>query len=294
MSKHNVEAISFLIGSFKDVVNSFGQNNKAVEFYKRQAKGLINIGQISSEDYIIVLELIGMKNTDAVKWEIAINRLEKFNDIMNTIIGFQMAGGGDAKVAAKTVLEEFKKKGKTDNIIEATIKKIYELDNKESKATEYVNKVVSNISKTDKMNKDLIKRTVDKIGKTDKELSCAEYKEKRKKEAVQLLNELKTSGLINTKCEMQVKNSEAFCSCDPSYFKTTLDGAFEYISLVRELCKVGCSFKFGKDMIERDDPCRPSRTFVELSETVVEKLEHFVYTTDWNKVYEALKQEKGH
>ena len=39
-----------------------------------------------------------------------------------------MAGGGDAKVAAKTVLEEFKKKGKTDNTIEATIKKIYELD----------------------------------------------------------------------------------------------------------------------------------------------------------------------
>lgn len=36
MRKYNIEILSFLIGSFRDITQSFGQNSKSVEFYKRQ------------------------------------------------------------------------------------------------------------------------------------------------------------------------------------------------------------------------------------------------------------------
>lgn len=38
--QHNLEAISFMIGSFQEVINNFGQNSKSVDFFKHNVEGL--------------------------------------------------------------------------------------------------------------------------------------------------------------------------------------------------------------------------------------------------------------
>ena len=83
MEKYNIQTLSFLIGSFRDIVQSFGQNNKSVEFYKRQVYGLANIGQISTNEILFVEELVGMKNTNAVKWDKATEKIEQFIRAIN-------------------------------------------------------------------------------------------------------------------------------------------------------------------------------------------------------------------
>lgn len=82
---HNVQTLSFLIGSFNQMVGTFGENSKTVEFFRTQVNGLVDIGQVSSEDADLIFSLIGMKNTDSVKWDIAKKKINTFVEVMNKV-----------------------------------------------------------------------------------------------------------------------------------------------------------------------------------------------------------------
>lgn len=84
--QYNVEAIQFLIASFNSVINAMGKTDKAVVFFKSQVDNLQTVSQIKYPDIDFVYRLLGMKNTNAVKWDITIARLDKFTKAMNYMI----------------------------------------------------------------------------------------------------------------------------------------------------------------------------------------------------------------
>lgn len=84
--QYNVEAIQFLIASFNGVIKAMGKTDKAVAFFKSQVDNLQTVSQIKYPDIDFVYRLLGMKNTNAVKWDITIARLDKFTRAMNYMI----------------------------------------------------------------------------------------------------------------------------------------------------------------------------------------------------------------
>ena len=84
--KYNVEAIQFLIASFNSVIKAMGKTDKAVAFFKSQVDNLQTVSQIKYPDIDFVYRLLGMKNTNAVKWDITVVRLDKFTRAMNYMI----------------------------------------------------------------------------------------------------------------------------------------------------------------------------------------------------------------
>ena len=84
--QYNVEAIQFLIASFNSVIKAMGKTDKAVAFFKSQVDNLQTVSQIKYPDIDFVYRLLGMKNTNAVKWDITIARLDKFTKAMNYMI----------------------------------------------------------------------------------------------------------------------------------------------------------------------------------------------------------------
>lgn len=84
--QYNVEAIQFLIASFNSVIKAMGKTDKAVAFFKSQVDNLQTVSQIKYPDIDFVYRLLGMKNTNAVKWDITIVRLDKFTRAMNYMI----------------------------------------------------------------------------------------------------------------------------------------------------------------------------------------------------------------
>lgn len=84
--QYNVEAIQFLIASFNSVIKAMGKTDKAVAFFKSQVDNLQTVSQIKYPDIDFVYRLLGMKNTNAVKWDITIVRLDKFIRAMNYMI----------------------------------------------------------------------------------------------------------------------------------------------------------------------------------------------------------------
>lgn len=84
--QYNVEAIQFLIASFNSVINAMGKTDKAVVFFKSQVDNLQTVSQIKYPDIDLVYRLLGMKNTNDVKWDITTARLDKFTKAMNYMI----------------------------------------------------------------------------------------------------------------------------------------------------------------------------------------------------------------
>lgn len=83
--EYNFNSLSYMIAYFKELVESFGTNSKTVEFYKKQIGYLISIGQIKKQDYELIESLIGMENTDAIKWEPSLKRIAQFTDVVNIL-----------------------------------------------------------------------------------------------------------------------------------------------------------------------------------------------------------------
>lgn len=85
-NKLDVKSIQFLIQSFKDIVKETGKTDVSVRLFKRQSENMVYMGQIHNEDIQYVYRLLGMRNTDHLKWDISLNRLERFVKAMNYII----------------------------------------------------------------------------------------------------------------------------------------------------------------------------------------------------------------
>ena len=73
----NIENIKYLVDYFRSAVSLMGKNETTVNLYRRNTYELIKDGQLGYFEVIVVEQLIGMYNTDSLKWNITIKKLEK-------------------------------------------------------------------------------------------------------------------------------------------------------------------------------------------------------------------------
>lgn len=86
MGKYSITTVMFLVNSFKDIVDSYGRVNRTVDLYKRQVESMIVSKQISVNDKDIVFELLGIVNTNNIKWNVADNKVAQFTSTMSLIL----------------------------------------------------------------------------------------------------------------------------------------------------------------------------------------------------------------
>jgi TolA-binding protein len=78
MDRYNLNTIAFLVNSFTDIIDSFGTTNNSIVFYKRQVENMVNMRQVSISDKELVEELLGIQNTNNIKWSVADEKLRQF------------------------------------------------------------------------------------------------------------------------------------------------------------------------------------------------------------------------
>lgn len=82
--KHNLKTISFMIASFKDIVNTFGMNEKSIAFFKKNVEGLIAISQVTSSDVNLIYNVLNI-NDKNISPEKRISFLNEYVKAINKV-----------------------------------------------------------------------------------------------------------------------------------------------------------------------------------------------------------------
>ena len=120
-SKYDIQAIQFLIASFNSIVKEVGKTDSSVRLFKRQSDGLCSLGKVSKNDVEFVYRLLGMKNTNSLKWEISLNRLKIFTDAMNYMICCK------DESSRRECLEQLMNSEKIDDTVYKYISELYDI-----------------------------------------------------------------------------------------------------------------------------------------------------------------------
>lgn len=83
---HNIDQVSAMLQLFNNVVEQFGKTSSSVQFFKKQVSQFCKMGQLKSEDADYVYKLLGISNTQAIKWDIQLSRLGRFVNAMNYMV----------------------------------------------------------------------------------------------------------------------------------------------------------------------------------------------------------------
>ena len=129
---YNLNQISFLIGSFNNTIHTFGQNSKSVAFFRQQVNSLINIGQVKESSAEFVYKLIGMENTDSVKWNISDEKVSEFINCMNVLFPLSQSGELNSDVIINQYLFSLKAQGIMTDKTEKYIRDLYGVHLKDS------------------------------------------------------------------------------------------------------------------------------------------------------------------
>lgn len=119
---YNIKVLSYLIGSYNKMLSSFGESSKTVKVFREQVLGLVNIGQVSQTDVDLVFSIIGMTNTDAVKFDISKKNISCFILAMNYMETYK-----DDKNTQYIALKELKAQKKIGQKIYDIVLDIYDL-----------------------------------------------------------------------------------------------------------------------------------------------------------------------
>jgi hypothetical protein len=84
--KYNIQVLSYLIGSFTEMVNTFGDTPNTAKCFKNQAVGLVKINQISQRDLKFVLTLLDILDSNQFDWQKIQQRIAMFNSAMNALM----------------------------------------------------------------------------------------------------------------------------------------------------------------------------------------------------------------
>lgn len=82
--KHNLKTISFMIASFKDIVNTFGMNEKSIAFFKKNIEGLSAISQVNPLDINLIYDVLNI-NDKNISPEKRISFLNEYVKAINKI-----------------------------------------------------------------------------------------------------------------------------------------------------------------------------------------------------------------
>lgn len=267
---YNVQTLSFLISSFKNMAATVGQNSKTVELYKQQVGMMINIGQIGQAEAELINELIGMKNTNAVKWQSAEKHIEQFIFAMNTITKITTITDD----ALDLILSQMEQAGNISTHVREIISKIYKLKMNQvttNTMTGFGNIQTSIDAPNNKTANNTAKTNNNKQGKkftTEKEIK-AEF------EMIRMYGD----------CGVRVRNSEAVCSNDRVSYTFKFDdilsnNMYELLEVsygARELAK-GSKFEAGT--ITEYSDC--SSHYIRVEE--IDAIKELVENIDWKVV----------
>lgn len=81
----NIKSLSFLIGSYKEMTQNFGFNNKTDQFFIKQMNALSDISQIGYDDVKIIQQVTGIE-TEKTKSE-RVKKIDSFVHAMNVMEG---------------------------------------------------------------------------------------------------------------------------------------------------------------------------------------------------------------
>lgn len=201
MSNYNFNTLSFLISSFKNIVYQMGQNSKAVELYKSQVKMMCNIGQVGTAEAEIVEKLVGMSNTNAVKWEQASKNIEEFINAMNILTSVNITDEN----AVKLIIIQLKQSGNCSNHVNKVLCEIFDLKNSDVK----LNTDFGNLGTTHITNEN---NTMNNKHIVSKQIKFSNKLADKYNKLCKLLNHY-YSGM-----HIRIRNPEAVCSNDPSFY----------------------------------------------------------------------------
>lgn len=119
MGGYNVITILFLVNSFKDIADSYGRINKTVDLYKRQVEAMLNSNMINVCDRDIVYELLGIVNTNNIKWTIADNKVNQF------LYALSMIGDNVDNVYANSIVNKLISTNSISDSVANIVKRIY-------------------------------------------------------------------------------------------------------------------------------------------------------------------------
>lgn len=230
--RHNINAVSYLIGSFNNLINSFGQKPESVAFFKNQSQGIVELGQISQDDLDLVYKILGMQNTENVKWSITMPRLQKFIEAMNYMISC------DVDNQRARCLLKLMQAGKVDNTLADLIDEMY--DGKLLGKNFNLESIKSNKFGTFGLIGNNNKKTnykkpvnIDKGIAIDIVLQSKLAAVKSSKDVLsEIANTLDSIGLgeiafillrdAKENREIHIANCECACSCDPRYYNVSI------------------------------------------------------------------------
>ena len=83
---YNIQVLSYLIGSFTEMVATFGDTPNTAKCFKNQAVGLVRINQLAQKDLNFVLKLLDIKESNQFDWKKVQQRVTMFNSAMNIML----------------------------------------------------------------------------------------------------------------------------------------------------------------------------------------------------------------
>ena len=82
--KHNLKTISFMIASFKNIVDTFGMNEKSIAFFKKNVEGLSAISQVTPSDINLIYDVLNI-NDKNISPEKRISFLNEYIKAINKV-----------------------------------------------------------------------------------------------------------------------------------------------------------------------------------------------------------------
>ena len=267
-AKYNIQTVSFLIGSLNNVVQTFGSNSKSVAFYKQQVNSLVNIGQVSGADANFVFRLTGMENTDAVKWDLMTPRLDEFINCMNYLCNVEL--NSNEKIL--NMMMALRTNEVMTDKSEKYIRELYGLESNQAtlplkgNAFGTINVIQNPVDS----------RKTNAMNEVDKFIEL-------------LMTAARKNKASNATPCLRIKNLEAVCSCDVSYYTIEIGGNSQ--KLLKELIKYTNklnSLVFMSASIVKSDGCSSYISYIDDKYTT-EQLRDRI---DFDKLKRGLKEYK--
>lgn len=115
---YNIQSISFLLDSFIDLVESYGQRKETIIYYKKQVHSMVMNGNVNINDVKFIYDLLGINNTEGIKWDITTKKINQF------ISGVHFINDVDNAEQRVTMVNMLVANGNISNNVGSLIKKI--------------------------------------------------------------------------------------------------------------------------------------------------------------------------
>lgn len=116
----NIQTIMYLINYFESSVALVGENAKAVSMFRHNVYDLNKKSMIGTFEILLVEDIIGMRNTDNIKWEKSKERIQSVKEVYNILVSYHYENDSENALAMVNVIQNI-----TDNV-KMIFKQIYQ------------------------------------------------------------------------------------------------------------------------------------------------------------------------